>query len=196
MLFDLKTNELISKIAALSSSNKAEVLKGNTVIFNSIKHSNESIYYNIGYLNEAIENNRQVSFNYYDLDEDASKVYRKNKERYVTDPMALVYNHDNYYLMTYSSKYDAIVNYRVDRMDSVEVEEKAVCSKAIIQTDNISSYTEQVFKMFGGPTKDIVLQFDSSLMGIIYDKFGEDVKMMRHNEDTCITTVKIGRAHV
>ena len=26
---------------------------------------------------------------------------------------------------------------------------------------------------------------------LIYDKFGEDVKMMRHNEDTCITTVKI-----
>jgi predicted DNA-binding transcriptional regulator YafY len=69
-----KTNELISKIAALSSSNKAEVLKGNMVIFNSNKHSNESIYYNIGYINEAIENKRQVSFNYYDLDEEACKV--------------------------------------------------------------------------------------------------------------------------
>src|SRR5699024_1817385 len=60
-----KTNELTTKVAALSSSNKAEVLKGNTVIFNTRKHSNESIYYNIGYINEAIENKRKVSFNYY-----------------------------------------------------------------------------------------------------------------------------------
>lgn len=45
--------------------------------------------------------------------------------------------------------------------------------------------------MFSGPTKSVVLQFDQSLIGVIYDEFGEDTKMMKHNEDTCITTVKI-----
>lgn len=186
-----KSKELIDKLASLSSNKRAEVLKGNMVCFNTIKHSNESIFYNVGFLNEALQNNKKASFCYFDLDKNGKKKYRRNKERYIVDPTALVYNDDNYYLMCYSTKYDDIVNYRVDRMDDVAVEEDEVSSKSIIKTDSISNYTEQVFKMYGGPIKDVVLQFDKNLIGVIYDKFGEETKMMVHNEETCITTVKI-----
>ncbi|NLJ91260.1 MAG: WYL domain-containing protein [Clostridiales bacterium] len=186
-----KTNELIDKLASLSSNKRAEVLKGNMVCFNTIKHSNEFIFYNVGFLNEAIQQNKKASFYYFYLDENGQKQYRKNKERYIVDPVALIYNDDKYYLMCYSTKYDGITNYRIDRMEQVAVEEEEVSTKAIINTEKVSNYTEQVFKMYGGDLKDVVLQFDKKLIGVVYDKFGENTKMMVHNEETCITTVKI-----
>lgn len=188
---DKKSDNLIDKIASLSSSNRAEILKGNMVYFNSNKHTNESIYYNVDFLNNGIQEGKKVSFFYYDLDENAKKRYRKDKKRYVVDPVSLVYNNDNYYLMSYSEKYEDIVNYRVDRMEGVEVENSDICSEAIIKSDNVSNYTEQVFKMFTGETKEVVLQFDSSLINVIYDKFGEDTKMIRHDEQSFVITVKV-----
>ena len=50
-----KTAELIDKIAALGGSHKADILKSNMVCFNTRKHSNESIYYNVGFLEDAIQ---------------------------------------------------------------------------------------------------------------------------------------------
>ncbi len=186
-----KSEELINKIAYLGGSHCAEILKRNIVCFNTRKHSNESIFYNVGFLEEALQEKKKASFYYFDLNENGEKVYRKNKERYIVEPVALIYNEDNYYLMCYSSKYDNICNYRVDRMESVEVDDESVSDNAIIEESDISQYTEQVFKMYGGPQEEVTLQFDNSLIGAVYDKFGENTKMERVDESTCKATVKV-----
>ncbi len=111
-----KSSELIDKLADLGGSHRAEILKSNMVCFNTRKHSNEAIYYNVGYLEEALVKKKKASFYYFDLDETGERVYRKNKERYIVDPVALVFHEDNYYLMCYSAKYNDIVHYRVDRI--------------------------------------------------------------------------------
>lgn len=186
-----KSDELINKIASLSSNNRAEILKGNRVCFNTRKHSNESIYYNVDFLNKAMLHYKKASFYYYDLNEHGQKRYRKNKDRYIVEPIALVYKEDNYYLMCFSSKYSNIASYRLDRMEGVEVENEEVSKEAIIRMDNVSEHTDQVFKMYGGESKNVSLQFDSSLIGSVYDKFGEDTKISAYNEDTFVANVKI-----
>ena len=186
-----KSRELINKIADLGGSHRAEILKSNMVCFNTRKHSNEAIYYNVGYLEEALQKKKKASFYYFDLDETGERVYRKNKERYIVDPVALIFHEDNYYLICYSLKYKAIVNYRVDRMDSIAVEEDSVCDAALLQKTDLAEYTEQVFKMYNGPKEDVVLQFDQSLLGAIYDKFGEDTKVIRSSDTTLVATVKV-----
>ena len=70
-----KTTELIDKIAALGGSHKADILKSNMVCFNTRKHSNESIYYSVGFLEDAIKQQKKVIFYYYDLNENGEKVY-------------------------------------------------------------------------------------------------------------------------
>jgi predicted DNA-binding transcriptional regulator YafY len=186
-----KTDELIDKLADLGGSHRAEILKSNVVCFNTRKHSNESIFYNVGYLEEALQKKQKASFCYFDLDEKGERVYRKEKERYIVEPMALVFHEDNYYLMCYSPKYKDIVNYRVDRMESVAVEEEPVSEEALLQEADVGKYTEQVFKMYNGPKEDVVLQFDQSLLGVIYDKFGEDTKVIRSSDTSLVATVKV-----
>lgn len=186
-----KTTELIDKIANLGGSHRADILKGNMVCFNTRKHSNESIYYNVGYLEDAIEQQKKVIFCYYDLDENGEKVYRRDGHHYVVEPVSLVFNEDNYYIVVYSSKHDNTANYRVDRMDKVEIIDEPVSEKAVSLRAEMCEYTGQAFKMYGGQLVDIVIEFDSKLIGVVYDKFGEGTKMMRSSEDKCIATLKV-----
>lgn len=186
-----KTDELISKLAALGGSHQAEILKGNIVCFNTRKHSNESIYYTVGYLEEALLRKRKASFFYFDLDENRQRVYRKNMKRYVVDPMALVFYEDNYYLMCWSEKYNDVVNYRVDRMEAVTVEEEPVCETAILLEDNVSQYTEQVFKMYNGEKVEVELRFTEDLIGAVYDKFGEETQLTWLDDGTLSATVDV-----
>jgi len=57
--------------------------------------------------------------------------------------------------------------------------------------ESVSGYTEQVFKMYGGELVETVLEFDDTLIGVVYDKFGEDTHMQRVNEKTITATVNI-----
>ena len=178
-----KTSNLMEKLMAMAGTRKKEILRKNTIFYNNHKHSNEDIFDNIEKIEIAIQKKRQVSFFYFDLNEKHERVYRKDKKRYITDPVALVYNEDNYYLVTYSRKYAETVNYRVDRMDTVEVEETALCDEARIRKKRPHTYTEQVFKMYNGTTTDVILEFEPDLLGAIYDKFGEDLFICHADED-------------
>ncbi len=188
---DKKTMELIEKISALGGSHQAEIIKNNLVCFNTHKHSNETIYYNVGYLEEALQQQNKVLFRYFDLNENGDKIYRRDGHRYVIEPVALVFHEDNYYLIAYSEKHDSTANYRIDRMDSVKVIYEPVSQRAIDLRNEVTGYTERVFKMYCGQPMDIVLEFSDNLIGVVYDKFGEDTKMFRANEQNCIATVRV-----
>lgn len=188
---DKKSAELIDKISALGGSHRADILKNNLVCFNTRKHSNETIYYSVGYLEDAIQQKNKVLFRYYDLNEHGEKVYRRDGHRYVVEPVALVFYEDNYYLIVYSAKHDSTANYRVDRMDNVEMVDEPVSSKALALRNEVAGYTERVFKMYGGQPVDIVIEFADKLIGAVYDKFGENTKMIRTDESKCVATVKV-----
>lgn len=184
-----KSSELISKIAALGGSHQAEILTENMVIFNTRKHSNERIFYNIDCLEKALRQKKKVSFYYFDLDENGCKAYRKEKQRYITEPVALIFYEDNYYLMCYSSKYGTKCNYRVDRMENVEIELEEISKAA--QSIDVSDYTKQAFKMFNGKCISVVLEFDKALIGSIYDKFGENIKIKKTGGENFSAEVSI-----
>ena len=186
-----KTTELVEKIANLGGSHRAEILKSNIVNFKTTKHSNEQIFYNVDALEQAIDLQKKVLFRYFDLNEYGQKVYRRDGHRYVVEPIALVFNEDNYYMLCYSSRHQKTSTYRVDRMEAVEVLEEAITETAIALKNEVGPYTEQVFKMYAGEAVDIVIEFKDSLIGVVFDKFGEDTKMMRSGEHKCVATVKV-----
>ena len=75
---DKKTAELIDKLAHLGGTHRAEILKSNLVCFNTRKHGNEHIYYNVDALEDAIQQQKKVIFRYFDIDIDKDKVYRRD----------------------------------------------------------------------------------------------------------------------
>ena len=87
-----KTQELVKKIADLGGEYKSELLRNNIICFNTRKHTNEQIYYNVERLETAVREHKKASFFYFDLNANCETVFRKNKHRYVVEPMALIFN--------------------------------------------------------------------------------------------------------
>ena len=62
---DRKSRELIKKLENLVSRHEAEKLNRQVVIVGRVKTMNESVYYNIDKLHDAIGRNRQIRFQYF-----------------------------------------------------------------------------------------------------------------------------------
>jgi predicted DNA-binding transcriptional regulator YafY len=174
-----KTANLVEKLLSYAGVRRSEIVRDNIIFYNNHKHSNQDIYDNIEQIELAIKKKKQLSFYYFDLNEKRERVYRKEMKRYVEDPVALLFNEDNYYLVTYNRKHEKSLHYRVDRMDTVEIEDEPICEEARIKKRKTESYTEQVFKMYSGETEIVTMEFAPDKLGVIYDKFGENIEV-RH----------------
>jgi predicted DNA-binding transcriptional regulator YafY len=185
-----KSKELIDKIAGLGGSNRGKVLKNSTA-FNTVKMKNEGIYYNVASLDDAIITKHQASFQYFDYNEAGKRILRKEGERYVVNPIALVFNENNYYLVCYNDKYQNISNYRVDRMTDVRVEETKITKSECTEGFNLAEYRKQTFSMYGGELTKVEITFDKSIIDVIYDKFGSDVRIACVADGWCKVSVKV-----
>ena len=172
-----KSNELIKKIESLASSHQAALLHRQVYVANRVKAINENIYYNVDRLHVAIAENKQVSFKYYDYDIKKEKKYRKNGELYFVSPYALSWDDENYYLITFSEKYNDFTHYRVDRMTNIEIIDQPRTILPDNEQFNIAEYSKKVFNMFGGEEETVRLQFDNSLVNTVIDRFGKDVTL-------------------
>lgn len=114
-----KTEELIGKIHSLTNKEQVYKLKRNNYFNERIKPSNEQIYYIVDFINEAINNCKQISFQYFDYVGLKKKVLKNKGEVYTLSPYSLIWNGDYYYVVGYSNKRDKIVTFRVDRIASV-----------------------------------------------------------------------------
>lgn len=128
-----KSLELISKIEKLTSSHNAKKLHRQVFVSNRVKTLNERIYYNVDRIHEAILKNRKITFKYFDIDVNKKQVYRKNGDLYIENPIALTWDDEKYYLITFKEKYNDYVHFRVDKMDSIELseEERALPEKTL-----------------------------------------------------------------
>lgn len=179
-----KTAEMVEKIAELGGSQRAEILKKNIVWFDTAKHSNEMIFYSVDRINDAIAGNKQISFKYFGYTTNIQKVYRKDGEKYVVSPVALIFTDDNYYLVTYSEKYSSFVHYRVDRMEQVCVEDEEISPSALKQRELMPKYKNRIFDMYGGKAKVAEFIADITLVDAVTDKFGEYLMMYDQGNGT------------
>ena len=188
-----KSAQLIKKLEALTSKSQARALQRQVYIANRIKAQNESIYYNVDALHTAIAESRKVSFKYFDYDIDRKRVFRKDGERYVVDPVGLVWDDENYYLISYAEKWGDFTHYRVDRMADIRVEEEPCVRNEATEAFNMAEYSKRTFGMFEGEEVRVTLLVADHLINVMYDRFGTDVKMYRVDDDTVrvIAVVKV-----
>lgn len=168
---------LIKKLAEMLGSYQAESLSKHIINCDTPKRSNSHIIYSIDAIDRAISERKKVSFLYYSLDAKKNKVYRKDGNRYVTNPLVMVWNKDNYYLITYPDRHEGTTTYRIDRMESVKVEDTEIVEKAEFANFDIEKYRTQVFSMFGGEVHTVELQFVEEMIDDMYDKFGEEIRI-------------------
>ncbi len=183
-----KTKVFVNKISALAGSQKAEVLKKNTVDFSVSKSGNEQVYYNINEIAQAQERGKKISFLYFKYGADGKKIYQRAKSRYTVNPIATVFSDDKYYLICYDDKHKNLSHYRIDRMDAVNMLKEDVTPSQNITPEEIKKHKQQVFGMYSGAPRDISFVGDKSIIDSLFDKFGLDLKI-EEREDKIYFTV-------
>jgi len=180
---EIKTGELIDKVARLAGSRTAEVLKQNVVEFTIAKTSNDSVYSSVSEISKAIINNKKIKFNYFDYDIKFNRVYRMKKSEpdkkrtYKVNPLGTVFDNGFYYLFCYDDYYKNVSHYRIDRMSDVVMQEEDITEGIDARNFDLPTRKRQLFDMFGGETQNVTVHADNSLIDVLYDKFGEDIKL-------------------
>ena len=174
-LSDKKTRNLIGKLSSLCSEDQARQLRRQNLLSNSGRFAEEGIFYIVDAIHRAINDDRIIAFRYFDLDENKQKKYRYGGHHMKTNPVALVWDDENYYLIAWDSKYKTVRNYRVDRMDDVIVTEEERYDKDEIAKIDLKDYTSVNFSMFSGKRRTVSIVFEKELVGVMVDRFGQDL---------------------
>ena len=190
-----KSKELVEKLSSLASNHVAASLKRNVSCEGRIKPGNERIYFIIDAINEAINANKKISFQYFKYNVRKEKKLKRDGESYVITPLHLVWNGDCYYMVGVYDYKQRLGSFRVDRI--------AKCP-TILQEDgtpapedfNIDEYINTTFHMFNSQREEVELICDNEVMDSIIDRFGEDVTTYAYNMTAFRAVVNIAVSHV
>lgn len=189
-LTDSRKETIINKLYSTIGMYK-DTATDNIIFLETKKYGNSSIIYNIDAIETAIKQKKKVSFVYFHLDENKNKVYNKDKKRYVFNPLSLIWSKDNYYLLCYDDRHEGTSRYRIDKMESVTVEDEPILEKDEFSNFDSETYRKQIFSMFGGELEEVTIQFDKELLSDIYDKFGTDIQIHKSSDGTLTTTIEV-----
>ena len=175
-----KSESLIRKIHTLTSQGQVSKLRRNNYVVDRIKPDNEQIYYIVDTINDAINEGKQISFQYYDYSGLKKKVLKNKGEIYKLSPYKLIWSGDYYYVIGYSEKKGKVINFRVDRIAAAPtiLSENAI---PVPKDFDLENFTKEVFFMFSGDEVEVDLQCDNSLMKTMIDRFGENVKTLAYD---------------
>ena len=187
-LSERKSVALIEKLSSLCSAHEASQLRRQVTVCSRIKSMNESIYYTVDRIHEAIAENRQIRFRYFDWGIDGRKHERPGD--YVASPYALVWDDENYYLIAHSQRH-GLTHYRVDKMAKLtKLEMPRVITDEAKNLD-LSRYGKNVFGMFAGSPQQVKLRFHKSLAGVIIDRFGKETMLVPDGDEHFTFTTEI-----
>lgn len=186
-----KSKALIRKLESLTSRHEASKLQRQVFISGRIKTMNESIYYNVDKVHEAINADRQIQYKYVQWNLEKEAVPRHGGAWYQISPWALMWDNQNYYMVGYDAAEKKIKHFRVDKMQNISVSTKAREGREAFRRFDIPRYANTLFKMFGGEEKNVTLEVDNSMVGIIIDRFGKDVEITPVDEEHFRTDVHV-----
>lgn len=169
-----KCSSLTKKLATFSSVHQTDVLKRNLYMNSTVKTSNKDVYRIIDLLYTAINENKQVRFQYYEYTSQKKKVFKHNGQIYEFSPYALVWNNDAYYVLGHSASHGKVIKFRIDRMGMPTLTD--IPSVAEPKDFKVSEYMKKVFQMYDAGTQTVELLCKNTLMKAIVDRFGEDVE--------------------
>lgn len=177
-----KSDELIKKLEKLTSKYEAAQLQRQVFIYNRLKTENETIYYNVDYIHTAIYTDAQIRFQYTEWTLQKELQLKKDGEGYVVSPWALTWADENYYLIAYSEKEKGIRYYRVDKMKNMELLKEKRNGRDIFENFDLALFSKKTFGMYGGNDEMVTLLCHNSLVGVVLDRFGQDVMMIPKGE--------------
>lgn len=184
-----KGTQLINKLKRLAGPCSEDLAK-DIDVYSRPRTDNPKIYYIIDAVFKAIITKKKIAFKYYEYLTSTSKPLRNNGKEYQLSPYKLVCCNDYYYLLGYSDKHQKITAFRVDLICGIpnELEEERLSEP---ENFSVDSYVKDAFNMKSGDPSDVLLEFDSSVIDAMVDRFGQDLTFTYMNKSVCRAKVNV-----
>lgn len=186
-----KSNILIRKLEKLVSKYEAQKLQRQVFVSGRIKTMNESIYYTVDAIHNAISENKKIYFQYFQWNEKKEMQLRHNGAWYHISPWGLSWMNENYYLVGYDSEAEQIKHYRVDKMLHIRISKEGRDGKRYFEKLDMARYAQKSFSMVGGKEQSVKLMVKNSLAGVIIDRFGKEVIMIPADENHFTVNINV-----
>ena len=186
-----KSNALIKKLETLVSKYDAQKLQRQVYVSGRIKTMNESIYYTVDAIHNAISENKKIKFQYYQWNVKKEMELRHNGAWYHISPWGLSWDNENYYLVGYDSAAQKIKHYRVDKMLHIKLSNESREGKEHFKKLDMADYAKKSFGMFGGKEQKVKMLVKNNLAGVIIDRFGKEVMMIPANDEHFTVNVDV-----
>lgn len=190
-----KSAQLTEKLCSLAGGYQAEQLQRNLSVEGQVKGDNERLYSIIDTINQAINSNKKITFFYSTYVVYSRTIRRKQGDEHVFSPFYLVWNGDYYYVIGWSDEHNKIVQFRVDRIETIPeiLEEEA---HKIPSTFRLNRYINTMFHMYDSDRQKVELICDNSVANAIADKFGSHVAIEKIDDNTFKTRVTVAVNHI
>ena len=186
-----KTFKLIKKIEGLASAYDGQLLQRQVYVTNRVKSMNESIYYAVDVISDAITQNKKIRYQYFEYNVAKERVLRHNGAFYEVSPFALIWDDENYYMLAWDSAAEKMKHFRVDKMQKVSLTDDERDGISEFEKVDMSAYTKTVFGMFGGNEQKVKLRFANHLVGAVLDRFGRDTIIIKDGDEHFTVTVSV-----
>ena len=174
-----KSKVLIEKIEHMASNYDARLIDRDVYVSNRVKNMNESIFYTVDAIQNAIANNHRIRFKYFSWNVEGKMELRHDGAYYDISPWALLWDDENYYLVGYDKAVDDFKHYRVDKMlQTEETKEKRQGATKFRKLDK-EVYSKKHFRMFGGQEERVTLLCENEMANVIIDRFGRDSTLQK-----------------
>ena len=187
-LTEKKSRELIEKLLTQCNEQDARLMKRNVLVSGRVKSMNETIYYNVDAIQNAISENKQITFSYFDWDLGGKRKFRDKS--YVASPYGLCQDNENCYLLALSERY-GITSYRVDRMMNIDLLDAKRVPCPELTGAALNEHANRLFQMYSGEEVNVKMRFHRSLINVVIDRFGKDTMLIPDGEEHFNFTVNV-----
>ena len=178
-----KSRELVKKLSRLGGPSADFLIQsGNAELYP--RAENNQIYYIIDSICNAIAARKQIAFKYYEYLTSSNKALKNNGKDYHVSPYRLVCSNEYYYLLAYSEKHEKITAFRVDRICGIPTQ---LNDDSVPEPDTlyVDKYIKDSVHMKSGDTEELTLDFDSSVIDAMIDRFGQDMGITFISKSEC-----------
>ena len=187
-LTEKKSRELIEKLCSQCSVYDARLMRRDVLVSGRVKSMNETIYYNVDAIQDAIAENRQITFRYFDYGLDGKRHYRNRN--YQASPYGLCQDHENCYLLAHSERH-GVTSYRVDRMSDIRLLDDPRTPCPELTGKALTEHANRLFQMYAGEQTAVKLRFHRSLINAVIDRFGREVMLIPDGEEHFVFTAEV-----
>lgn len=185
-----RSKQLVSKLVTMAGPSHREELKPGIMISEFIKTPNSQLLYTVQKIQQAIQFDRKIMFQYFRFNLDKERVPRHDGKWYVISPYVTIWKHERYFLVGWSDEREKVVVFRIDRMGIPKLTREIRVPAP--ESFNVRDYTERIFNMYDeGNMEMVTLRCSHHMIDHIIDYFGKDVELFNITEQTFDVNIRV-----